>query len=163
MSRRILLLVALIWLPFLMLPAFAALGDTSFPHIAFHVVVIPMLVGAVLVTRSLLGETDSTARRWMLRALLLFVPLAVVGHVAELATAIARFAQDGFVNRNTADIWEAGPHFHAANVTIPSMMLAMVTVLALAATAAVQGRPPKPHEELTSPELPSVVKPRGGS
>lgn len=140
MSRRTLLLVALIWLPFLMLPAFAAFGDTSYPHIAFHLLAIPMLVAAVVLARRLLVDTDGTARRWMLRALLLFVPLAVIGHVAELATAIARFAQDGFVNRNTADVWESGPHFHAANITIPSMMLAMVTVLALAVTTAVQRR-----------------------
>ena len=99
-----------------------------------------MLVAAVVLARRLLVDTDGTARRWMLRALLLFVPLAVIGHVAELATAIARFAQDGFVNRNTADVWESGPHFHAANITIPSMMLAMVTVLALAVTTAVQRR-----------------------
>jgi cytochrome bd-type quinol oxidase subunit 2 len=151
MSRRILLLVALIWLPFLILPAFAAFGDTSYPHIAFHVLAIPMLVGAVVLTRRLLGETTSTARRWMLRALLLFVPLAVVGHVAELATAIARFAQDGFVNRNTADVWESGPHFHAANITIPSMMLAMVTVLALAVTAVVQARSTRSHPESHPP------------
>ena len=58
----------------------------------------------------------------------------------ELATALARFADDGFVNRDTADVWVSGPHFHAANVTIPSMMLAMVTVLVLAVTVAVQGR-----------------------
>jgi hypothetical protein len=151
MSRRILLLVALIWLPFLMLPVFAAFGDTSYPHIAFHVLAIPMLVGAVVLTRRLLGETTSTARRWMLRALLLFVPLAVVGHVAELATAIARFAQDGFVNRNTADVWESGPHFHAANITILSMMLAMVTVLALAVTAVVQARSTRSHPESNPP------------
>ena len=119
MSRRILLLVALVWLPFLMLPAFASFGDTSYPHLA---------------------GTDSAARRGMLRALLLCLTRAVVGHVAELATAIARFAQDGFVNRNTADVWESGPHFHAANVTIPSMMLAMITVVVLAVTATVQGR-----------------------
>jgi hypothetical protein len=143
MSRRILLLVALIWLPFLMLPAFAATGDTSYPHIAFHVLAIPMLVGAVVLTRRLLGETRSTARRRMLRALLLFVPLAVIGHLAELATAVARFVQDGFVNRNTADVWESGPHFHAANVTIPSMMLAMVTVLVVAVTVLVQERSTK--------------------
>lgn len=140
MSRRTLMLIALVWLPFLMLPAFAAFGDTSYPHIAFHVLAIPMLVAAFVLGRRLLVETDSTAQRWMLRALLLFLPLAVVGHVAELATALARFAQDGFVNRNTADVWESGPHFHAANVTIPSMMLAMVTVLALAVVVAVQTR-----------------------
>lgn len=140
MNRRTLLLVALVWLPFLMLPAFAAFGDTSYPHIAFHLVAIPMLVGAAVLVRRLLAETRSTAQRWMLRALMLFVPLAVAGHLAELATAVARFAQDGFVNRDTADVWESGPHFHAANVTIPSMMLAMVTVLVLAVTAAVQAR-----------------------
>lgn len=140
MSRRTLMLIALVWLPFLMLPAFAAFGDTSYPHIAFHVLAIPMLVAAFVLGRRLLVETDSTAQRWMLRALLLFLPLAVVGHAAELATALARFAQDGFVNRNTADVWESGPHFHAANVTIPSMMLAMLTVLALAVVVAVQTR-----------------------
>jgi arginine/ornithine N-succinyltransferase beta subunit len=75
----------------------------------------------------------------------------VVGHVAELATAIARFAQDGFVNRNTADVWESGPHFHAANITITSMMLAMVTVLALAVTAVVQARSTRSHPESHPP------------
>ena len=140
MSRRTLMLIALVWLPFLMLPAFAAFGDTSYPHIAFHVLAIPMLVAAFVLGRRLLVETESTAQRWMLRALLLFLPLAVAGHVAELATALARFAQDGFVNRNTADVWESGQHFHDANVTIPSMMLAMVTVLALAVVVAVQTR-----------------------
>lgn len=151
MSRRILLLITLVWLPFLMLPAFASFGDTSYPHIAFHVLAIPMLVGAVVVTRRVLGETDSTARRWMLRALLLLLPLAVAGHVAELATAIVRFAQDGFVNRDTADIWVSGTHSHAANLTIPSMLLAMVTVLALAVTVAVQGRSRKPRKESSPP------------
>ncbi len=139
-SRRILLLIALIWLPFLMLPVFAAFGDTSYPHIAFHVLAIPMLVAALVVTRGLLRETDAGARLWLLRALFVFVALAMVGQAAELVTAIVRFAQDGFVNRDTADIWVSGPHFHAANLTIPSMMLAMITVLVFAVTAVVQGR-----------------------
>lgn len=143
MTRRHLLLIALIWLPFLMLPAFAAFGDTSYPHIAFHVVAIPMLVGAVVLVRRLRAGSASTAQRRICTALLIFVPLAVLGHVAELATALVRFAQDGFVNRDTADVWVSGPHFHAANVTVPSMMLAMVTVLVLAATAAVQSRSKK--------------------
>ena len=136
MTRRHLMLIALIWLPFLMLPAFAAFGDTSYPHIAFHVLAIPMLVGAAVLVRRLLAQTESTAQRRICKAL----PLAVLGHLAELATALARFADDGFVNRDTADVWVSGPHFHAANVTIPSMMLAMVTVLVLAVTVAVQGR-----------------------
>jgi hypothetical protein len=140
MSRRILLLVALIWLPFLMLPAFASFGDTSHPHIAFHVVAIALLVAALVHARRLLRVTDSSALRWMLRALLLFVSLGVVGHVAELATAMARFAEDGFVNRDTADVWVSGPHFWAANLTIPSLLLAMVTVLVVAVTVAVRGR-----------------------
>ena len=127
MTRRHLMLIALIWLPFLMLPAFAAFGDTSYPHIAFHVLAIPMLVGAAVLVRRLLAQTESTAQRRICKALLLFVPLAVLGHLAELATALARFADDGFVNR-------------AAHVTVPSMMLAMVTVLVLAVTVAVQGR-----------------------
>ena len=140
MTRRHLMLIALIWLPFLMLPAFAAFGDASYPHIAFHVLAIPMLVGAAVLVRRLLAQTESTAQRRICKALLLFVPLAVLGHLAELATALARFADDGFVNRDTADVWVSGPHFHAANVTIASMMLAMVTVLVLAVTVAVQGR-----------------------
>lgn len=140
MTRRHLLLIALIWLPFLMLPAFAAFGDTSYPHIAFHVVAIPMLVGAVVLVRRLRAVSASTAQRRICTALLIFVPLAVLGHVAELATALVRFAEDGLVNRDTTDVWVSGPHFHAANVTIPSMMLAMVTVLVLAATVAVQSR-----------------------
>ena len=141
MSRLILLLVALVWLPFVMLPAFAAaFGDTSYPHIAFHLLAIPILVAALVLARRLLALADSTAQRWMCLALTLFLGLGVLGHVAELATAVVRFAQDGFVNRDTADVWQSGPHFWAANVTIPSMMLAMVTVVVLAVTVALQGR-----------------------
>lgn len=140
MSRRMLLLVVLVWLPFVMLPLFAAFGDTSHPHLAFHLLAIPVLVAALLLARRLLADIDSTAGRWMGRTLLLFVGLGVVGHVAELATAVVRFAEDGFVNRDTADVWESGPHFWAANLTIASLMLAMVTVLVLAVTVAVQER-----------------------
>lgn len=68
------------------------------------------------------------------------MPLAVVGHVAELAVAVGRLAADGSVDRDTSDLWVSGPHQWAANLTVPAMMLSMLAVLVLAGATAVQGR-----------------------
>lgn len=140
MSHPILRLVGLVWLPFLTLPVFASFGDTSHPHIAFHVLAIPLLVAALVLARRVLADDGSTTRRWLRRTLTLFLVLGVLGHVAELATAVVRFAEDDFVNRDTADLWQSGAHFWVATFTVPAMLLAMLTVLVVAVTLSVQGR-----------------------
>lgn len=138
--KRLLLLVALIWLPFLSIFAFAAQGDTSFLHISFHVLGIGLLVGAFLVLRGLAVDTMPRAQRLLTRVLTVSVLLALLGHLIELITALVRFAQDGFVNRDTADLWEEGAHLWATNLTIPAMLISQLVVLALVITAALQGR-----------------------
>jgi hypothetical protein len=58
----------------------------------------------------------------------------------ELVTAVVRLAEDGWVNKDTADVFVRGPHAVVATLTVPSMMLSMLGALALVAVAAVQGR-----------------------
>ena len=137
--RRALLVVALVWVPFLSIFGFAAIGDSSHPHIAFHLVAIPLLVGAFVVLRRLRRDGGRTVRR-VAAVLVVTVALAVAGHVAELAVAVARFAEDGFRNRDTADLWEHGLHVWASNLTVPAMMLSMVGSLVLVAATGLARR-----------------------
>lgn len=137
--RRSLLVVALVWVPFLSIFGFAAIGDSSHPHIAFHLVAIPLLAGAFVVLRRLRRD-GVRGVRVVATVLLVTVALAVAGHVAELAVAVARFAEDGFRNRDTADLWEHGPHVWASNLTVPAMMASMVGSLVLVATSGLARR-----------------------
>lgn len=138
--KRVLLVAALVWAPFLSVFVFAALGDTSALHITSHVLALALLVPAVALVRRFRREEPSGLRLLLTRVLLVALPLAVVGHVLELAIALVRLAEDGWVDRDTADIWVAGPHVWAANVTVPSMMASMVAVLVLAVATAVARR-----------------------
>ena len=137
---RPLVLMALVWAPFLSLFLFASLGDRSHPHLAFHVFALALLVpAALLATRSFM-TASTRAQRVLTGVLVVTVPLSVVGHVLELAVAVARFASDGWVDRDTSDIWVTGPHVWAANVTVPSMLLSMLTTVVLVVVTRVQGR-----------------------
>lgn len=130
MSTRPWFLAALVWLPFLSVFVFASLGDTSALHVSSHVLALVLLVPAtLLVYRSEAARTRT--RRVTLAVLRVSLPLAVVGHALELGTALQRLAADGWVNRDTSDIWVEGPHVWAANVTVPAMLVSMVGVLVL--------------------------------
>jgi len=129
-----------VWIAFLAIFPFAAAGDTSFLHIGFHVVQLPMLLAATLLAWRQRRASVTRAQRALGWVLSVSVPAAVVGVGLELVTAVARLAEDGWVNRDTADVWERGPHAVVASLTIPSMMVSMLAVLALVVTAAVQGR-----------------------
>ena len=137
---RLLLLAAFIWLTFLLLPVFASQGDTSYPHIAYHVIAIPILIGALVILGRLRAARRTNTQTVFAWILTVTVSLCTLGHIAELVVAVIRFAEDGFANRDTADVWEHGPHLWAANVTIPSTFLSMLVVLALVITAAIQNR-----------------------
>lgn len=145
--NRPLLLAALVWLPFVSIFGFAALGDRSHPHLAFHVVALGLLLPAAVLawrTRSTAATRTRRALGWVL---VVSVPVAVVGHLLELAVAVERFAADGWVDRDTSDLWVSGPHQWAANVTIPAMMLSMLVSLALV-LASLRG--PRPHVRRTA-------------
>ncbi|WP_377642913.1 hypothetical protein [Oryzobacter terrae] len=138
--KRVLLLAALVWAPFLSVFLFAALGDTSALHVTSHVFALALLVPAVRVALLLRREGPSGVGLLLVRVLLVAVPLAILGHVLELGTAVVRLAEDGWVNRDTADIWVEGPHVWAANITVPSMMVSMLVVVALAVVTSVSRR-----------------------
>ncbi|MGG5257331.1 hypothetical protein [Phycicoccus avicenniae] len=137
-------LVVLVWVPFLSVFVFAALGDTSALHITSHLLAIACLVPAVVLVLRLRGSVSTRAGRGVATVLAVVLPLAVLGHLAELGVAVARLASDGWVNRDTADIWVRGPHVWAANVTVPAMMLSMLGVLVLAAAV----RRSRPQQEV---------------
>ena len=139
MSRPLTLL-ALVWAPFLSIFVFASQGDTSALHISSHLLALALLVPATVLVWRMRPEAPTAASRWILSLMSATVPIAVLGHVGELAVAIQRLARDGWVNRDTADIWVAGPHVWAANVTVPSMMASMLAVLVLAVATSVARR-----------------------
>jgi hypothetical protein len=130
MSRPLTLL-ALVWVPFLSIFVFASQGDTSALHITSHLFALALLVPATAMAWRLRPGAPTTASRWILTLLSATLPVAVLGHIGELVVAVRRLAQDGWVNRDTADIWEHGPHAAIANVTIPAVLLSLVLTAAL--------------------------------
>lgn len=136
-----LLLMTLIWVPFLSIFAFAnpaltdRIGD-SYPHIAFHLVTVALLVVALVVLRRIRGGNGPRSQRVLTGVLLVTIPLAIVGNLAEFVTAVDRLAADGWESRLTPEMFEEGAHAMAANLTIPALMLSMVSVLVLAGTEA---------------------------
>ena len=138
-------LLVLVWVPFLAVFAFAspsvidAAGD-SYPHVAFHVLSLALLVPAVLTARSWLPAAPTRTQRVCTRILLVTVPLAVLGNLVELAAAVLRLAQDGWESLRTPGIFEEGVHLWAANLTVPSLMVSMLAAMVLVIAHAVQGR-----------------------
>ncbi|HSO68490.1 MAG TPA: hypothetical protein VLQ67_02520 [Arachnia sp.] len=130
MSRPLTLL-ALVWAPFLSIFVFASQGDTSALHISSHVLALALLIPASLLAWRMRPEAPTRASRWILTILAVSVPVAVLGHAGELAVAVLRLAEDGWVNLDTADIWQHGPHVTISNVTIPAMMLSMLLTVTL--------------------------------
>lgn len=138
--RHPFLLLGLVWAAFLVIFPFAAQGDTSYLHITAHLVQLPLLgVATALVWRSR-RSMPHRAQRSLGWVLSVSVPAAAVGVILELVTAIVRLRDDGWVNRDTADVWEHGTHAMVANLTIPSLMISMLLTLVLVVTAAVQNR-----------------------
>lgn len=139
MSRSLTLL-ALVWTPFLSMVVFASQGDTSALHISAHVLALVLLVPATLIVWRMRSTTAPGIRRSIVLVLSVTVPAAVLGHVGELAVAVQRLAQDGWVNKDTHDVWEGGPHLWISNLTIPAMMLSMLLTMALVIATAVSRR-----------------------
>ncbi|GAA5160737.1 hypothetical protein [Ornithinimicrobium tianjinense] len=146
--RRPLLLLALVWVPFLSIFLFAspvltgAVGD-SYPHVAFHVVSPAMLLGAAAVALRWRRARDGAALvRALLALLVLALAVAVLGNGVELLSALRRLAEDGWVSRLTPDLFEAGSGLHSlgASLTIPAHMGALALSLALVGVEALRAR-----------------------
>lgn len=149
--RRALLLLALVWVPFLAIFGFAhptvtgALGD-SHPHLVFHVL-SSLLLGLALAQVVRLGPLapgrGATALRGLLGATL---ALAVLGNLVELAAAVRRLADDGWVSRATPDLFAPGGGLHhlGASLTVPAHLASMLLALALAVVVAVRARQTRP-------------------
>lgn len=147
MTKRMVLLVALIWVPFLAIFGFAspavtdAIGD-SYPHMAFHALAAVLLVNALVLLVRLRRETPDRPRRVVFGILTVTVSVAVIGNLVELVAAVSRFVSDGWVSRRTEDLFgpDAGLHTLGANLTIPALMASMVLVLVATALTAVKRR-----------------------
>jgi hypothetical protein len=146
--RRPLLLLALVWVPFLSIFLFAspaltgAVGD-SYPHVVFHVVSPAMLVGAAVVAlRHRRAREGAPVVRALLALLVLALAVAVLGNGVELLSALRRLAEDGWVSRLTPDLFEAGSGLHSlgATLTIPAHMGALALSLTAAVVEALRAR-----------------------
>lgn len=145
--KRPLVLLALVWVPFVLIFGFAApplvdaLGD-SHPHIAFHLVSGSALAAAFVGVRRRLRDVRSGVQRVLMRVLLVTLPLAVLGNALELLAAVRRLAADGWVSRRTEDLFgpDGGLHAVAANLTVPAHMVSMVVTLAVVVVHVVHGR-----------------------
>jgi uncharacterized metal-binding protein len=127
-------LLALIWTPFISIFVFAAAfwGGDTYSHVVFHVLAIGLLGGALIELRrhrSLIAA--GLVGRALTGILAVSLPLAILGHTAELVTAVARLADEDWANVDTDDLFETGMHATAANVTVPTMMISMLSVLIL--------------------------------
>jgi MFS superfamily sulfate permease-like transporter len=146
-TKRMVLLVALIWVPFLAIFGFAspavtdAIGD-SYPHMAFHVLAAVLLVSALVLLVRLRRETPDRLPRVLFGILTVTVSVAVIGNLVELVAAVNRFASDGWVSRRTEDLFgpHAGLHTLGANLTIPALMASMVLVLVSTGVTALKRR-----------------------
>lgn len=154
---RPLLLFGLIWGSFLAVLPFAAFGDTSVLHISSHLIQLPLLAAATVLAWHCRRAAVGRARRALTWVLSVTVPVAFVSIAVELGIAIDRLRDDGWVNLDTADIWEEGPHFVVASFTVPAMTLSMLMVLALVVTTLLGGRRQvEPIVEGTSSDNPEV-------
>ena len=149
---RPLTLLALVWAPFLSIFVFASQGDTSALHITSHLFALGLLVPATAMVWRWRPEAPTTASRWILTLLSATLLVAVLGHLGELVVAVQRLAQDGWVNRDTADIWEHGPHVTISNVTIPAVLLSMLLTAALVLVTLLQRRSTTVDREVTRVE-----------
>ncbi len=140
MLRRLYLLSALIWLPFLLLFVFASFGNTSLLHISHHTLSVAVLAPAVVIAWRQRRVASTRTTRVLATALAVVLPVGALGHGVELVIALARYAADGFANLDTTDLFEHGPHATVATVTAPAMLASMLLVVSLSVTTAVHGR-----------------------
>lgn len=137
------LLPALVWAPFVSLFVFAAAfwGGDTYSHALFHVFALALLGWALIELRRI-ARMRSTRRLRRVLTVVLFVslPLAILGHGVELVTALVRLVEEGWANVDTDDIFEEGAHAWAANITVPMMMISMLSALALVVVTTVQRR-----------------------
>ena len=139
--RRVSLLTALVLATFIAFITFASLpGDTSLQHTGAHVVQLPLIGTAAVYAWRIRPEAVKRAQKVMLWIVSVTTPLAFIGIAGELVTAIIRFGEDNWENKDTADIWVEGPHAIIANMTVPAVMLSILTALILLVTVAVQER-----------------------
>ena len=65
---------------------------------------LSLLVPASVLAWRMRSVAPTRASRWTLTILSVSIPIAVLGHAGELAVAVLRLADDGWVNLDTADI-----------------------------------------------------------
>lgn len=141
MNRRWLLLV-LIWAPFASLFIFAApfWGGDTYSHVLFHALALALLVWAFAHVRAARSAAVGRSQRLLVLVLPFSLPLAILGHFVEFITAVVRLVDEGGANVATDDIFEDGLHALAANITVPAMLLSMITALVLVIVTVVHGR-----------------------
>lgn len=120
----------------------AAIGGPTglLPHIIFHPVYIAFAVSAVFVLVRLRTLTESSVVRGLALALIIAQVGAIVGQIGEEISVFGHGGLDA-----TEAVLDEPFHVWSAWLTIPSLLLSQVLLIALTIAAVVAGRAARRH------------------
>jgi hypothetical protein len=130
MGRRLVVLWALIALPFWVTVATGG-PDGLLPHAVFHpVYVIVFVIGAILVLRRLRSATRSRVARGVSLALIVVQAAVIVGSVGEEIAVL----QHGGLSAGR-EVFEEPLHTLSARLTLPGVLLSQILLIVLTIAA----------------------------
>lgn len=133
-TRTLLPLWLTIWLPFATLP-WITIAQYQF-HIVFHVLYILILVAASWLSGRFVARAPTRSQRIAGRVLVVSQVAGLVGHGLELATSLRTLVDDGYAATDSAYLLDEEPfHLWSANLTVPALVIGLVTLLVLTVLA----------------------------
>ena len=137
MLRPIIRLWLVVFVPFAVLPFVFISGivvphSALWPHAAFHIVYLPILVVALWALWHFVRETSNLALRAIAALMLLCQSSAAFGHAGELVAV----AQAGFFNAPES-IFNQNPHMFFAKFALLGIIASELLLIVLTITAAI--------------------------
>jgi hypothetical protein len=134
MARRVLVVWALVALPFAVGSVLIATGatDAFLPHAVFHAVYPFVAAGAIVVLLRFRSWSASNVMRGLVIALIIAQAAVILGHLGE-EIAVQRHG----AMAAPGSLFTAADHMMAANVTVPGLLLSQLLLIAVTITAAI--------------------------
>lgn len=111
-------------------------SDQLMPHGTYHLVYAVIVAGAIAVLWRWRTTSTSAAVRKLTFVMVALQGLAIIGHLGEWASTLS----DGhYVEDTTVVAGDEGLHTLFAAVTVPALVLSILTLLALSVVAVRQG------------------------
>jgi hypothetical protein len=119
--------------------------DGLLPHAIFHPVYIAIILVALFLLVRLRSLTHSPVVRGLTLALIIFQVAAMVGHIGEEISVIRHGGLEA-----TEALFEEPFHVASAWITVPSLLLSQLLLIALTIAAVVAGRASRRHPAVAS-------------